>query len=441
VENRRVSGWDLRNSGTVKERALAGLLLGWVVLVPMASFGEPPPPEPDASLPTPPPEPDVRMPVPEPVPAPVPVPGPVSPEPPAPSAGKAAGRQGANAEGEAVANADGESSANAKPVPPPPDQDPRAARPGWLNDRRLMVEHRVGALIESFDHFFGDDRRLAAESSSTRFRFKTFVRTAQDKTFSWGSAVSAAVNLPRLEHWLGNARLLVVGENASPGAPLAPIGKSPLSDDIAPVSPVEMAATDTTRQRGRTELRFDVVRHGVLVFDTTAGINFVWPPVPFARFRTHLRLGLGEGYVFRLTQVFFVELGGRGAGTSTDLLVEQFVGSTLRLRWEGHGLYAEHTRGLESSSLVGAEWKLHARTGLYAGVGCSAFGTPAPGLDACRAWNGVRQDIWTGWIFAELEPEVAWTRLPGQLRRQVLAVTLRLEVLIDARPSTAGAAP
>jgi hypothetical protein len=202
-----------------------------------------------------------------------------------------------------------------------------------------------------------------------------------------------------------------------------------------------MATTDASRRRGRTELRFDVVRHGVLVFDTSAGINFVWPPVPFARFRSHLRLGLGSGYVFRLTEVLFVELGGRGAGTNTDLLLERFVGSTMRLRWEGHGLYAEHTRGLETNSLVGAEWRVHPRTGLYAGIGCSAFGTPHPGLDVCRAWNGVRQDLWAGWIFGELEPEVGFPRLPGQQRRQVLAVTLRVELLIDARPAVAGAEP
>jgi hypothetical protein len=329
--------------------------------------------------------------------------------------------------------------ANAVPVPVSKEPDPRASEPGWLNDQRIMVEQRVGGLIDTFDRFFGDDRRLDVEAPSTRFRLKSFVRTSRDRDFAWGGAVSAAVNLPRLERWLGHARLVVVGEGASTGAPLPPIGKSPLNEDLAPASPVEMAATDTSRQRARTELRFDVVRHGVLIFDTSAGVNFVWPPVPFARFRAHLRLGLGSGYVFSATEVLFVELGGRGAGTNTDLLVERFVGRTLRLRWEGHGLYAQHTRGIETSSLLGAEWKVHPRTGLYAGVGCSAFGTPEPGLDVCRIWNGVRQDLWAGWIFAELEPEVSWPRLPGEPRHQVPAVTFRLEVLIDARPPVIGA--
>jgi hypothetical protein len=342
-------------------------------------------------------------------------------------------------EAPASPNAEGEAVANAVPVPVSKEPDPRASEPGWLNDQRIMVEQRVGGLIDTFDRFFGDDRRLDVEAPSTRFRLKSFVRTSRDRDFAWGGAVSAAVNLPRLERWLGHARLVVVGEGASTGAPLPPIGKSPLNEDLAPASPVEMAATDTSRQRARTELRFDVVRHGVLIFDTSAGVNFVWPPVPFARFRAHLRLGLGSGYVFSATEVLFVELGGRGAGTNTDLLVERFVGRTLRLRWEGHGLYAQHTRGIETSSLLGAEWKVHPRTGLYAGVGCSAFGTPEPGLDVCRIWNGVRQDLWAGWIFAELEPEVSWPRLPGEPRHQVPAVTFRLEVLIDARPPVIGA--
>jgi hypothetical protein len=398
AENRRVSGGEGRNRGAGRGRAVAGLLLGWVVLVPMASAGVLP-------------EDQIEAPPPKPIAAP------------------------------ARPNAEGEAVANAEPVPVSEDPDPRASRPGWLNDRRIMVEHRVGALIANFDRFFGDGRLMDVEEPSSRFRFKSFVRTSRDRDFAWGGAVNAAVNLPRLERWLGNARLLVVGEQASRGAPMPPIGKSPLNEDIAPVSPVEMAVTDTSRTRARTELRFDVVRHGVLVFDTGAGVNLVWPPVPFARIRAHLRLGLGSGYVVRATEVLFVELGGRGAGTNTDLLLERFVGSTLRLRWEGHGLYAQHTRGIESSSLLGAEWKVHPRTGLYAGVGCGAFGTPEFGLDVCRIWNGVRQDLWAGWIFAELEPELAWPRLPGQPRHQVPAVTVRLEVMLDARRGVAGAAP
>ncbi len=393
AENPRVTGGGSWNRGAARGRAVAGLLLCWSA---PALDANPPGPGPPKTIE-------------------VPVAAPARP----------------NAEGEAVANAE--------PVPVSKAPDPRASSPGWLNDGRVVVEHRLGALIQTFDRFFGDDRRLDVESPSSRFRLKTFVRTSRDRDFAWGGAVSAAVNLPRLERWLGNARLLVVGEQAGPGASPPPLGTNLLSEEIAPVSPVELAATAPPRKSARTELRFDVVRHGVLVFDTSAGVNFVWPPVPYARFRANLRLGLGAGYVFSATEVLFVELGGRGAGANTGLLLERFVGTTLRLRWEGNGLYAQHTRGIESSSLMGAEWKIHPRTGLFAGVGCGAFGTPAPGLDACRIWNGVRQDLWSGWIFAELEPEVAWVRLPGQPRHQVPAVTLRLEVMIDARPPVVGA--
>jgi hypothetical protein len=319
------------------------------------------------------------------------------------------------------------------------EPDPAATEPDWIDDQRVVAEQQIGTLIDAFDSFFGDDRRMDVESPTTRLRFKSFFRTSEEKAFSLGGAVSAAVSLPRLEHWLGNARLVVVGETTSPGAPVAPIGQVPPNQDIAPAPPSEVGAPDSSRRRGSTELRFDVVRQGMLVFDTGAGVAFAWPPVPFARFRTHLRLGLGAGYVLRATEVLFVELGGRGAGANTDLLVERFLGTTVRLRWEGHGLYAQRTRGVESSSLVGAEWKVHPRTGLYAGVGCSGFGTPEPGLDVCRVWNGVRRDLWRGWVFGELEPEVAWPRLPGQPRRQVLAVTLRLEVVMESRPSVVGA--
>ena len=104
-------------------------------------------------------------------------------------------------------------------------------------------------------------------------------------------------------------------------------------------------APDPSQARGRAELRFDVVRRGMLVFDTSAGVTFALPPVPFARFRAHVRLGLGAGFVLRATEVLFVEIRGRGAGTNTDLLVERYIGTDVRLRWEGHGVYAQRTRG------------------------------------------------------------------------------------------------
>lgn len=241
------------------------------------------------------------------------------------------------------------------------------------------MEEGLGALIESFDRFFGDDRRLDTEAPSTRLRLKAFGRSAEDREFTWGAAASGSVHLPRLQQWLGNARLVLEGENTSSVAPLPPASASPPDEETPAITPADAAPTDLSRSRGRAELRFDMVRRGVLVFDTGAGAAFAWPPIPFARFRAHLRLGLGAGLVLRVTEVLFVELGGRGAGTSTALLVERYFGSALRLRWEGHGVHAQRTRGVEWSTVAGVEWMVHGRTGLYAGVDAFGFGTPSPG--------------------------------------------------------------
>jgi hypothetical protein len=301
------------------------------------------------------------------------------------------------------------------------------------------VEHGLGAIIEGFDHFFGDSRKLDLESPSTRLQFKTFERTTQEQAFAWGSAVAASVHLPHLQELLGNARLVVLGENTSRGAPAPPVGTLP-PEQGNPGPPAEAAPTDLSQSRGSAELRFDVFRQRVLVVDTGLGFTFAWPPTPFMRWRLHLRLSLGAGFVLRATEALFVELGGRGPGTSTDLLVERYLGPTVRLRWEGHGLLTWHTRGMEWNTLVGADWKVHPRTGLSAGLGANGFGTPAPTTDAVRAWIGVRQDLWRDRVFGELEPEVAWPQAPGQARRQVLGITFRLELLIDARPAVVGAA-
>jgi hypothetical protein len=364
---------------------MIGLLLAWSVLVPVAAVAAPP--EEDAQLPAPPPA--------------------VAPVVPA------------------------EAGPEAKAGP---------TEPAWLDSRRITVEQQLGGLVDTFDRFFGDERLLDVESPSTRFRFKGFGRYGQDDEFTGGGAVAVSVRLPRMERWLGNVRLIVVGENTSTGAPVPPAGNVPPAGETTPINLSQIGAPDPSLARGRAELRFDVIRRGMLVFDTSAGVTFALPPVPFARFRAHGRFELGAGFVLRATEVLFVEIRGRGAGTNTDLLIERYLGTDVRFRWEGHGVYAQRTRGIEWSTVLGADWRVHPRTGLYAAVSASGFGTPAPGLDVWRTWAGVRQDLWGGWIFVELEPEASWPRLAGLPREEVLAVTLRLEVVIQGRSSVVGAA-
>jgi hypothetical protein len=311
---------------------------------------------------------------------------------------------------------------------PGPDEE------AWLEQRRMELERELGVLIERFDSFFGDQQKSDMESPSTRLRFRTFGRTAQDRRFSWGSSFAASAHLPGLQDRLGNARLVMSGQSTSPGDPVALAGNLPADGVAIQGTQADGDVTDLSRNRGSVELRFDLLRRRGVVIDTGGGVAFAWPPVPFTRFRGHLRVPLGAGLVFRGTQVLFVELGPRGLGTSTDLLVDRFLWPALRLRWEGHGLVARTTRGIEWNTLVGAEWKVHRRTGLYSGVGANGFQRPDPGLDAWRTWIGVRQDLWRGRLFAELEPQVGWPRPAGMPRQEVVGVTLRLELVVEGRP-------
>lgn len=322
--------------------------------------------------------------------------------------------------------------APAGPVNPENPTEPDSA---WLEKQRLVVEEQLGDLVEGLDLFFDKTRRLDLEAPSSRFRLKTLARTSEVEDFAMGFAVGTSISLPRLNDLFGNARLLLFGEKATTRLPLPPGGKGTSSAVGPPSTSAESdaAVAELTRGRGRAELRFDVVRAGNLVFDTGAGVTFAWPPVAFANIRAHLRLKLGAGFMLRATDLLFIQLGGLGPGDSLDLELERFLGPALRLRWEGHGLYAQHTRGIEWSTLVGAEWKPHPRTGFFSGVGCSGFGTPSPGLDVWRVSVGFRQDVWRGSIFTEVEPGIAWPRPAGMARASVRAVTVRLEVVVEGR--------
>jgi hypothetical protein len=327
-----------------------------------------------------------------------------------------------------------------EPAKPP---EPIPTEADWLEEKRVTVEQELGELVGRLDHFFGDDRKLDVETTGSRFRFSTWGRTSRDRAFSIGAAASATLHLPHLERWLGNARLVLVGL-ASPDDRTLPATSHALpGGDTGSVAPAwaDPSAPYTSRGRAQAELRFDLLRRRLVILDIGAGLRLVWPPIPFTRLRAHLRLGLGDGFLLRATESVFVELGGFGAGTSTDVEVGRFLTPSLRLRWEGHGVFAERTRGLEWSSLVGADWKVHPRTGLYSAAGCSGYGRPSPGIDMWRVGVGVRQDVWGGWIYTALEPELTWPRPPGLTRRQVWAVTLRLEVQMDTVSRAAEATP
>ena len=268
----------------------------------------------------------------------------------------------------------------------PPGQaiaEPPAPAGVVLEGSRFTVEQGLGELVEAFDHFFDQNKKLDLETPSTRLRFKTFARTAEDKHFAMGFAVAASLAMPRLQRWLRNARVVIIGEKAGTRELPPPVLAGwPGAETAPPVSAeANASAAELKRGRGQAELRFDMIRRGILVFDSGVGATLTWPPVPYVFIRGHLRLQLGGGFLLRATDTLFAEAWGRGPGTNVDLEVERYLGPALRLRWEGHGLFARRARGIEWSTLVGAEWKVHPRTGLFASLGCNGFGTPHPGLD------------------------------------------------------------
>jgi len=324
---------------------------------------------------------------------------------------------------------------SAPPVPAPPVTTESAPTSGALDEGRDSIEFRLGTFIEDFDRFFGADRRQDIETPSSRFRLKLYERSGEDRAFAMGFALSASLRLPRLERWLGNARVVIIGEREPEGLPRPMAGESRASVEAGEPLPgmSDGAPPFLGRGRAQVELRFDLLRRRLVILDTGLGSSLVWPPVPFARVRAHLRHPLGGGVALRATEVLFVEFWGRGAGVGSDVEVARLLTPWMRLRWEGHGVFAQRTRGIEWSTLVGIDWRVHPRTGLFATAGCAGFGTPSASVDLLRVVTGVRQDVWHNWVFVGLEPEVYWPRPAGMARSQVLAVTARLEVKLDSQ--------
>ena len=72
---------------------------------------------------------------------------------------------------------------------------------------------------------------------------------------------------------------------------------------------------------------------------------------------------------------------------------------------------------------------LGARTGLFTAAGIAGATRSAAHVDRYRVYTRLRRDVYAGWAFVEVEPEVDWVADEVTSRRsRVLSATLRLEL-------------
>ncbi len=322
--------------------------------------------------------------------------------------------------------------AGGSPATPTP-----AESAGWFDASHAVLEQTLGAVVLRFDQFFADDHDLDLEHPESRLRVSVQERSGQDRAFAFGESVNGTVRLPALERILHNLRLVITGIDEPANLP------NPVVQDQAGTPPAGLVSpvlTPQPLQQGAAELRFDLLRTRLLVFDAGGGANLGWPIIPYARVRGHLVAELGPGLLLRFTETAFAEAFGVGPGESTDFSLDRFLGPAVRLELAGSSRLAVKTQGLEWVGDVNLAWTVDRRTALYTGASTSGYSRPTWKYALSQVDVGIRRDLWEGWLFGQLEPQIQWPLLLTGPHPRVLAIVARLELFLEGR-STRGPAP
>jgi hypothetical protein len=295
--------------------------------------------------------------------------------------------------------------------------DKEAGDVGWVQASHDIRERGLNALVLDLDRFFGDSAHEPYEPPTSHVRVRNEVRTGQDDSLQARTSVAGYLRLPAAHRMLARLRLFIIGETEPKPVP---------GPDVDLVPPRFYARVRSAG--GGVELRVDLARGRRTLLDVGAGARFGMPPPPFTRVRLAQGFPLGISVIGHLSQSLFWDLR-EGFGETSRLDVERAFGTRTLARWWSTGTVDEVSRGFEWASEIGVQRVLGAKTGLFTAAAIAGATRSTAHVDRYRVYTRLRRDVYAGWAFVEVEPEIDWREDEVTSRRsRVVSATLRVEL-------------
>ncbi|MGB8931364.1 MAG: hypothetical protein WCC48_08995 [Anaeromyxobacteraceae bacterium] len=311
------------------------------------------------------------------------------------------------------------------------EQSPSSEGTTWVDDLHRRIERKLTDLTEDLDRVFGEDRRLDLEQPGTYLRWRSELRADEHGELSPRTSVRATLQLPALKRWGKRLQLAFSGESS--GDPTIRRLEDPGDPGFSPSIRAEQA---------NLELRNDFFRTPATVVQAATGVRLRLPFEYFGALRFRQRLDLGWKVTMRFTQQgSWTSREAFGEKTQVDL--DRPVAAHTQVRWNNAGFVTEKSRGYEWATELGLAHQLEPlRTATYLAFALAGYRPPHEKAEVqlYRLFTRVRRDAWRRWLFVELEPEIGWPTTPPLGRHRVLAVTLRLDVILDGRSPQGNAA-
>ena len=328
--------------------------------------------------------------------------------------------------------------------PGPEEGRPPEPEDSWIDVGHAFIEQRIFAPILRLDRFFSDERDLDAERERSFIRWRNEVRFSEDASRpAFTTGVRVNLRLAGLNKQLRRLRLVIASETRDAIQSLFP---------RPPGSPI--AEEEDTTGTGNAGLRFFVLDTVISHADLGAGVLLRVPPGAYGQLRFRVALPVGKVFLTRSVATGFWRTDTR-FGTSAGLELERPLNATFVARLTGSGTLTERSHGVEWVSEAALLAFLGPRTAGQLALSANGVTRPpvvatdpltlaetrAPELDRFRLYTRLRRDLYRRWVFAELEPEMAWPWTLEKGRHGAWGVAIRLEVQFQGKEAPPAPAP
>lgn len=279
----------------------------------------------------------------------------------------------------------------------------------WLDRTHLLLSQSLCNQVRRFDQFFGDvnfDEQY--NNSFMRIRNSIAWENTTTTELRFRPRIRAKIRLPNAEDKLN---LIISDDSQDPDTLSSATEIDPERADTE--NSVSTALRWVARKSRALELNFDI---GARVDD---GLT------TFVRARYRKQFALSDDRTLRFTETLYWR-DKEGFGERTQIDLEKLVTPDLVARWTSAGTFSEDTKGFEWTQRLTLFEQIDPLRAIAYNIGAVGHTRPVPVVENYGISIRYRKNIYSHWLYAEVEPELNW---PLETDRDIAPkITFRLEV-------------
>lgn len=279
----------------------------------------------------------------------------------------------------------------------------------WLDRTHLRLSQSLCNQVRRFDQFFGDvNFEEQYNKSFMRIRNSVVWENTTSTELKFRPRVRAKIRLPNAEDKLN---LIITDDSQDP-------------DTLSSATEIEPEQSNSDNNVS-TALRWVARKSRALELNFDVGARIDDGLTTFVRGRYRKQFALSNDRSLRFTEtLYWRDREGFGERTQVDL--EKLINPNLVARWTSAGTFSEDSEGFEWTQRLTLFKQIDPLRAIAYNIGAVGHTRPAPEVDNYGISVRYRKNVYSHWLYAEVEPELNW---PLETDRDIAPkITFRLEV-------------